>query len=396
MKNIAILVPKLKYGGAERVASNLSIFLSKYYNVYLIVHDGSNIAYPYEGTLIDLKLPPTKGLFNKVITLIKRVIKLRRIKQQYKIDYTISHLPPSNIANVLSRNGDTIFTYVHSMLGSENGISIISKLKERFIAHLSDKVIVVSERARINLIENFGVPANKTVTVYNFIDDKGIKEQCEDISDDKQSENTVVCMGRLTKAKGQWHLLRAFSDVVKNIPDAKLIILGDGELRDPLESLAKNLGIYQNVEFVGFTSKPFEYIRKSTVFVSSSLWEGLPMALIEVAMCGRAIISTDCDAGCREIIAPSTNIKKKTKSMEKEEFGILVPVCKGEDLSDLNISNEEKIMSEAIMLLLKDKKLRQTYEKLSSQLYKRFLPGSIINQWNELLNSSGNGGYTIE
>lgn len=385
MKNIALLVPELKYGGAERVVSNLSIFFSKYYNVYLIVHDGSNIAYPYEGTLIDLKLPANKGFFNKAITLIRRVIKLRKIKRQYKIDYTISHLPPSNIVNVLSRNGDKIFTYVHSMLGSENGISLISKFKERFVAYTSDKVIVVSERARLNLIENFGIPSHKTVTIYNFIDDKGIKEQCDNIKNNTNSENIVVCMGRLTKAKGQWHLLRAFSEVVKVIPDSKLVILGDGELRTSLENLAEKLGILHNVEFVGFTSKPFEYIKKSKVFVSSSLWEGLPMALIEVAMCGKVIIATDCDAGCREIIAPNTDIKKKTNSLEKAEFGILVPVCNGEDLNSTEISNEEKIMSEAIVLLLRDHSLRQKYEELSEELYKRFLPESILNQWNELL-----------
>lgn len=390
MKNIAILVPTLCNGGAERVAANLSIAFSEKYNVIVIVHDGTNITYPYKGQLIDLELPPSKGIFNKIATLYKRVKKLREIKEKYKIDYTISHLPPSNLANILSRRDDKVFTYVHSMLGAEKGVSLKSKLKEKFIALGSDKIIVVSERARLNLIENYGINERKTVTIYNFIEDKSITEQCNNVKDDMIWENTIVCMGRLTKPKGQWHLIRAFSEVVKEIPNAKLIILGEGELRSSLESLSDKLGIRENINFVGFTNKPFEYIKKSTIFVSSSLWEGLPMALIEVAMCKKSIISTDCDAGCREILAPNTNVKKKTKDIEKAKYGILIPVCKGGDIMCANISDEERVMAKAIIMMLNNRELRSHYEGLSEELYKRFLSGAVMSEWIELFDSIDN------
>ena len=102
-KNIAIIVSTLNKGGAERVAANMSLEFEKYYNVFLIVHDASDTTYNYGGTLIDLKLPPRRGKINKIITLIKRVYHVRRIKKQYHIYVTISHLPMCNYVNVFSR-----------------------------------------------------------------------------------------------------------------------------------------------------------------------------------------------------------------------------------------------------------------------------------------------------
>ena len=66
MKNIAILVPTLNKGGAERVAANMSLAFAKHYNVYLIVHDGSDPVYPHGGRLIDLRLPPAGTRIGKI------------------------------------------------------------------------------------------------------------------------------------------------------------------------------------------------------------------------------------------------------------------------------------------------------------------------------------------
>ena len=83
MKNIGIIIQKLKNGGAERAAANLSIDLSEKYNVYLIVFDSTDITYKYAGNLIDLKLPPQKSIFGKLRYMIKRISKVKKIKKQY-------------------------------------------------------------------------------------------------------------------------------------------------------------------------------------------------------------------------------------------------------------------------------------------------------------------------
>ena len=99
MKNVAIIIQKLNGGGAERTASNLSISLKDHYNVHLIVFDGRDISYPYEGTLHDLKLPPVEGKIGKVLTVYKRVSAIKKILKEEKIDCSISLMDGANLVN---------------------------------------------------------------------------------------------------------------------------------------------------------------------------------------------------------------------------------------------------------------------------------------------------------
>ena len=100
--HVAIIIQKLNGGGAERTASNLSIFLSEYCDVHLIVFDGRDLAYPYAGVLHDLQLPAINGMKNKVINLFKRVRMVKKLKDEYQIDHSISLMDGANLVNVLS------------------------------------------------------------------------------------------------------------------------------------------------------------------------------------------------------------------------------------------------------------------------------------------------------
>lgn len=376
MKNIAIIVPTLNKGGAERVAANMSLEFSKRYNTYLIVHDGSSITYPYGGTLIDLKLPPAKTKLGKVVTILRRILALRKIKKQYAIDVSISHLPASNNANILSRRGDRVFTFVHLMEKRKPK----TLLREKLTAAFSDRVICVSECVRRNMVENFGICAEKTVTVYNF---------CDWEAPEKGSGHTgfhIATMGRMTEQKGQWHLIRAMKQVVAELgKDVTLTIVGDGGLREQLRSLAERLGLKENIRFTGFLEDPWKKLGEADVYVSSSLWEGLPMALVEAGRCGLPIISTDCDAGCREILAPDTPIEKKTRTMERAKFGILIPVCREGGMEETDLTREEAVMAGAIVTLARDSGLRSKYAALAAARSERFRSGEIMKQWEELL-----------
>ena len=82
MENIAIIITKLNGGGAERCASNLSVELSRKYNVFLIVFDGRNITYPYKGTLIDLKIADSGNFFTRSVNVLRRASAVRKIKKK--------------------------------------------------------------------------------------------------------------------------------------------------------------------------------------------------------------------------------------------------------------------------------------------------------------------------
>lgn len=374
-KNIAIIVPTLNKGGAERVAANLSLKFAEEYNVYLFVHDGSNITYPYAGELVDLKLPPAKSKLGKVVTMLKRVLMVRKLKKQYNIHYSISHLPPSNYVNILTRVNDKIFSYDHCM----EYVNKKAKLLKKLVAMLSDKLICVSECVRDNDIANFGVSAEKAVTVYNFCD--------LDVDIHKERENdccVIANMGRLLEQKGQWHLVRSMKKVIEE-ENVRLIIYGDGEYRARLEELIDKLNLNEYVTLAGYIENPFAQLAQADIYVSSSLWEGLPMALIEASNCGLPIITTDCDAGCREIVSPMSPIHNKTKSIEFGEYGILVPVCEDGTYLQSEITPQEQIMAEAIIMLVRDSKMRRKYAALAKARAADFRSEAIMKIWRNLL-----------
>ena len=376
-KNVAIIVPTLNKGGAERVAANLSVEFNKLYNVYLIVHDGRDITYPYKGQLIDLQLPPGQGVIAKTKTLLKRVMKVRQIKKTYCIDYTISHLPPSNYVNIFSRVNDKVFCYVHSMEKWSLGTCI----RENVTSWFSDKLICVSKCVEKNMNENFYISANKTITIYNFCEPKQTVK-----AEKTNAEIMIANMGRLSEPKGQWHLIRAMKEVVARHKEARLSIYGDGEYRSMLEQLIVLLDMQDYVKLEGFVSNPHEKLVRADIYVSSSLWEGLPMALIEAAGCGLPIISTDCDAGCREVLAPETPIDSKTSVVEESAYGILIPEVKEGNYLQTTLTATEHIMAEAIISLIEDKEKRMKYSHLSKVRAEEFLPREIMKKWVELIN----------
>src|SRR5699024_8973667 len=148
--------------------------------------------------------------------------------------------------------------------------------------------------------------------IYNFYDIEKILELSKEpltVQDAKIFENpTIVTVGRLAEQKGQWHLIRALNKVKKEIPDVKLIILGEGELEDYLKKLVNDYKLTENVHFLGFQKNPFKYITKSDMYVFPSLYEGFPNALAEGMVCGLPVISSDCESGPREILSPDLDL----------------------------------------------------------------------------------------
>jgi glycosyltransferase involved in cell wall biosynthesis len=111
----------------------------------------------------------------------------------------------------------------------------------------------------------------------------------------------ILAVGRLTLPKDFPTLIRAFARLRAG-RSARLVILGEGELRDELEALVAELGLTADVALPGFTDNPFSWMRRSALFVLSSAWEGLPTVLVEAMACGTPVVSTDCRSGPAEIL----------------------------------------------------------------------------------------------
>ena len=268
MKKIAIIIQNLNGGGAERTAANLSLYFSEKYEVHLIVFDGRVISYPHGGMLHDLKVYPSKSKVQKAINVIRRVIKTSALKRKYGIETTISLMEESNIVNLLSNSGDKKITSIRNFESKSSYNSFFENFVMKLVRRKSDCVVALSKGVEEDLIDNCGVPKEIVTTIYNPCDGELLREKAKKHASDasEMAEYSVSAMGRLTEQKGQWHLIRAFKKVVKEIPEAKLYIFGQGILEEKLKKLATDLDIANNVEFMGFVEAPHAYIAKSKVF----------------------------------------------------------------------------------------------------------------------------------
>lgn len=386
MKNIALIIYSLKGGGAERVASLLSKKLSEKYNIYLIVFNSDDIAYEYNGKLIDLDIKSSNNIITKIKNIFLRVNAVKNIKKKYNIDTSISFLGSSNLINILSKINDKIIISIHSYKSKrrnnfyERLFNLTSKLYNK-----SDEIITVSEGIKEDLISNFNIKKEKIKVIYNPIDLDIIQNQRFEDKDINMSYPSIINMGRLNDAKGQWHLIRAFTKVLKDIPNAELYILGEGKLRPYLEKLIHDYNLKENVFLLGFKKEPFKYIKKSDLFVLTSLYEGFGNVLVEARASNIPIISTDCKSGPREILAPNTK-SEEIKSARFEEYGILVPVCDGEKYNSTdNLTKEELILADTIIKTLKDKDLLYKYKEISDKNIEKYTLPVIIKEWEEVI-----------
>ena len=177
----------------------------------------------------------------------------------------------------------------------------------------------------------------------------------------KERENIIVSMGREDDVKGFWHLLKSFYLVKKEVSDARLMIIGDGEFEE-YKVLAKELGVAEELYFTGMKKNPFPYLSAARVYVLTSYHEGFPNALIEAMALGVPVIATDCLTGPREILRK-----------ENVAYGILIPNMNPEkNLKASEISEEEAGLAEEIKRMLTDEEYRKHYQKAAVARSKDF------------------------
>jgi glycosyltransferase involved in cell wall biosynthesis len=169
----------------------------------------------------------------------------------------------------------------------------------------ADVVAAVSSDVRDDLASNTGIPREQIVVLHNPVVASDIQDLAVAPIDHPwlvgSGPPVVLGVGRFSAQKNFQLLIDAFAALRKN-RRARLIILGDGELRKELEARIQYLGLTEDVDLPGFDPNPFRFMRRASVYVLCSAWEGLPTALIEALACGTPVVATDCPGGVREIL----------------------------------------------------------------------------------------------
>lgn len=387
MKKVAFIIQHLTNGGAERTISNLSMILDEKCELYLIVFDGKSVTYPYKGTLIDLELPPQHGKANKIVNVVRRIKTVRKLKKQYQFDCVISFMFGANIVNVLSGHVGEIITSVRNYM-SMYGTGIYRRWRERFLARKSDLVVALSKMVEIDLNDTFGIESEKTVTIYNPCDTDRIKQlaqkECPFSFDSEYFY--FITAGRMVHQKGQWHILKAFSEMKKRVQNIKLIILGSGQLENELKKLTQKLNIKDDVYFIGFVDNPYAYIFRSNCFVLPSLFEGLGNVILEAMACNVPVVSYDCLAGPRELISPETDPRVRANGVEICSCGVLVPLLDNTEDWSTSLSADDEKLSAAMYELYSNPKLSADIVTNATNRLNEFTNEHIAYEWMNVIN----------
>lgn len=400
-RKIALFIPTLGKGGAERVVSVLSRLLCKEYELFLIICDGDEIEYEYFGKLISLCLPARKSIWGKMLQLIKRIWRLRQIRKNENFAAVISFLDTANLLNVLTKqkSDKAIISMRSYAFASQIKGSVVTKIKKQislYVLRHADAVIPVSKEIERFLIKEWRIEANKIFTLYNPYEIKKIQELSKLPFNSLGIEERDFCfvtMGRLEREKGLWNLLKAFYVVTKKMQDVKLLIIGDGTHREKIQKFCQNNKISNKVILCGKMDNPFPCLRRADVYVLTSLVEGFPNALLEAMSCGVPVISADCKSGPREILFENFEPKTASKDIEKADYGLLIPAMECEENWNTALTKKQDTLVRAMLLLYEDELLRSIYAKKAAERARDFEGEKIVEEYRKVIevvvNNSG-------
>lgn len=305
---LVCFLPTLAGGGAERVILDLasSLIADEALRVVLVVASR-------QGSLAD-SVPenlPVVNLGHDRRTL-GAIIPLARYLRKVRPQALLSTLEHANLAAILATTG---MRNIRVVLREANTVSQdidttgiggrAMLLGMRLLYGRAARIVAVSEGVAADLVTHVRVKAEKVEVIRNPVLTtrvwSGAKEPLDHPWYADARTPLILGVGRLAPQKGFDTLLRAFALVRAKRP-ARLMILGEGELRQPLLELAESLGVADDFGLPGYVANPFPYLRNSSVFVLSSHWEGLPNVLIQAVALGTNVVSTDCKSGPYEIL----------------------------------------------------------------------------------------------
>jgi glycosyltransferase involved in cell wall biosynthesis len=363
-ERIAVFLPSLAGGGAERVMLNLiEGFLQEGINVDLLLAQN-------EGPYLE-KVPQGATLVDLHASRVRYAIGgLKEYLQRNRPVGLLSSMDHSNAIALLARGLARVPTRVVATLHTTMSVTMQGKpfwrrmvmpqilrlAYRRAHAVVAVSVGVADDASRIT-----GFPRERIKVIYNPVVTPELYVKASESLNHPwfniEEPPVLLSVGRLTKAKDYGLLIRAVEKVRQSRP-IRLIILGEGEERPSLEELIASLGLQDSVALPGFVPNPYAYMRNVALFVLSSRWEGLPTVLIEAMAVGVPVVSTDCPSGPFEILKGG-------------KLGPLVPVGDLSSLASAILQGLEKKVHYS-----RDLDLRRFEKEQAVQSYLKLLRGA--------------------
>lgn len=322
---VAIHVPDLSGGGAERMMVNLvNEFASRGIHTDLVVtRFEGEYCEEVDNSVSVVELDPDPVPLYAAMGALRP---LRRYLRARRPDAMLSALTRANVVTLLAHRLADVPTRIvvseRNHLSSTVGNAEMRRMRAlpslvRLTYPWADRVVPISDGVGRDLADTASIPESSMRTIYNPVVTPSLFELAEESLshpwfDGNAEYDVLLGVGSLTRQKDFPTLLRCFAELVDR-RDTRLVVLGEGPKRDDLRRLGSELGVSDAVDMPGFVDNPFAYMRRADAFVLSSAWEGFGNVLVEAMACGTPVVSTDCPSGPSEIL-------------DGGEYGPLVPV----------------------------------------------------------------------
>ena len=298
----------LAYGGAEtqvvRLASQLK---ARGWDIkvisltppvaYIEELEAANI--PTYSLMIQRKLPDPRPIF-----------RLARLIRIWRPDIVHSHMVHANLLARVVRPIAPIPVLINTAHNTNEG-GRFRELLYRLTDSLCDLTTQVSRAGLERYVEINAVPRHKIRFIPNGVDADRFRfdpHSRSHIREDLGVQKAFVwlAVGRLSPQKDYPSMLQAFASVAQELPEALLLIVGDGPLRQVLEELARNLGLKDRMRFMGTGCDVPGLMKAADGYLMSSAWEGMPIVLLEASSTGIPIVATDVGGNSEVVLDNET------------------------------------------------------------------------------------------
>ncbi|MFH1898234.1 MAG: GT4 family glycosyltransferase PelF [Candidatus Desantisbacteria bacterium] len=359
--NVMQIVYSLEIGGRENVVVNLANGINT--DIF-----NSSICCLKGGGALTTMIREGVQLFEADKSGLLLLIYLISLLKKEKIDVVHTHNWGALCEGGVSAKLAGVPVIIHQEHGTL--VKMINVKKRRILAQkfcfrfIDDFLITVSDQLKESMSVSIGIDRRKIKRILN-----GVEINCFDSKINKEekkkelfinnSDIIIGTVGRIAPVKDQKTLIYAFAEVIKHIPDIKLVIVGDGESRIELEGIAANLKLSENIRFLGMRFDIPELLAIMDLFVLPSLHEGISITLLEAMASGLPVIATNVGGN------PEVVLNGKT--------GVLVP------------PDNPEALAEEIIILLKNEQTRKNYGMSGRKIVQEsFSLEKMINNHEEL------------
>lgn len=360
--NLMQVTHDLDYGGLQQVVVNLCKFVNRdIFNVSVLCLRNLGAYVPeVEALGVKVHLLPQKASGVDYLSFLKVAEVLKKEKVQIIHTHNTNPLIDGALGALLSR----VKTVVHTDHARDFPDKRRYMFAEWCMSHLVYRMVGVSDHTVANLRKYEHIPMKKLTVIPNGIDGKKYQVAIDKSKKRKAlgipHEGPVIGLGvRIAEQKGITYLLKAMPAILKQLPDLSLVIAGDGSLIKELNQEARNLSISDHVFFVGPRLDMPELLKFFDLYVLPSLWEGLPMVLLEAMAAGCAIVATDVGGNSQAIRNGYNGTLVESKNPQK--------------------------LADAVITLLKSPDIRKTYIRNASQVFHEQFSASIMTRRYEKL-----------